>query len=75
MLAIEYNRENHPIYNVLAELHNQVKQIILYEVPAHIAIKGDEEADKAAKQAVDMPGMTTTDKTTLYRLLPDHQGD
>ena len=28
--------------------------------PAHIEIKGNEEADKAEKQAIDMPGMTTS---------------
>ena len=50
--------ENHPIlnqlYNILAELHNQGKQITLFKVPAHIGIKGNEETDKAAKQAIDM---------------------
>ena len=64
MLAIENNRENYPIlmqiYDILVELHKQEKQIILCKVPAHIGIKGNEEADKAAKQAIDMPGMTTT---------------
>ena len=64
MLAIENNKENHPIlnqeYDILVELHNQGKQIILCKVPAHIRIKGNEEADKAAKQAIDIPGMTTT---------------
>ena len=64
MLAIENNREKHPIlnriYDILTELHNQGKQLTLCKVPAHIGIKGNEEADKAAKQAIDMPGMTTT---------------
>ena len=44
----------------LTELHNQGKQFTLCKVSAHIGIKGNEEADKAAKQAIDMPGMTTT---------------
>ena len=48
------------IYDILAELHNQGKQITLFKVPAHIGIKGNEEADKIAKQVIDMPGMTTT---------------
>ena len=47
----------HQIYDMLAELYNQGKQITLCKVCAHIGI---EEADKAAKQAIDMPEMTTT---------------
>ena len=49
MLAIENNRENHPIYDILEELNNQEKQITLCKIPARIGIKGNEEADKAAK--------------------------
>ena len=45
MLAIENNRENHPIlnqiYDILVKLHNQGKQIMLCKVPAHIGIKGN----------------------------------
>ena len=56
MLAIK-NRENHQIlnhiYDILAELHKQGKQIILCKISAHIGIKRVEEADKAAKQAID----------------------
>ena len=44
---------------MLTELNKQGKRIILCKVPAHIRIKGNEEADKAAKQAVNMPWMTT----------------
>ena len=59
MLDIENNRENHPIlnqvYDILAELHNQEKQLTLCKVPAHIGIKGNKEADKATKQARDIP--------------------
>ena len=36
------------------ELQNQGKQLTLCEVPAHIRVKGNEEADKAAKQAIDI---------------------
>ena len=47
MLAIENNRESHPIlnqiYDILVELHNQGKQITLCKVPAHIGIKENEE--------------------------------
>ena len=32
----------------------------LYVKFLHIVIKGNEEAEKAAKQAMDWPGMTTT---------------
>ena len=48
------------IYDILAELKAQVKNIILFKVPAHMGIKGNEETDKAAKEAIDMPGVTTT---------------
>ena len=64
MLTIKNNRENHPIlnqiYDKVAELHKLGKQIILCKVSAHIENKGNEEADKAVKQAINMPGMTTT---------------
>ena len=64
MLAIKINKENHPIlnwiYDILVEFFNQGKQISLCKVSAYIEIKGNKEADKAAKQAIDMPGMTTT---------------
>ena len=71
MLAIQNNRKNLPIINqicdILAVLHNQGKQIILCKIPAHIGIKGKEEANKAEKQAIDMP-WDDQDKTTSYRL-------
>ena len=35
------------------------KQIIVWKVTTHIGNKGNEEADRE-KQAIDMPGMTTT---------------
>ena len=63
ILAIENNRENHAIlnqiYDILAELHNQCKQTTLCKVSAHKGVKGNEEADMTAKQAIDMLGMTT----------------
>ena len=69
ILAIENNRENHPIlnqiYDILAEHDNQGKQNTLCKVPDNIVIKGNKKANRAAKQAIDMPGMTTT---TSYRL-------
>ena len=36
------------------------KKKTLCKVPAHIKIKGNEEEDNAANQAIDMPGMTLT---------------
>ena len=54
MLVIKYNRENNPIlnqiYNILAELHNHGKQITLCKVPAHMVIKRNQDADKAANK-------------------------
>ena len=64
LLAIENNREYHPIlnqiYDILAKLHKQGKQIILCKIPGLTEIKGNEEADKATKQVTVMPGMTMT---------------
>ena len=65
MLAIKNNRENHPILNqichILTELHKQGNHIILCKVSVHIGIEANEETGKAAKQTIEMPGMTTTD--------------
>ena len=47
-------------YDILAELQEQNKNIKICKVTAHIGIKGNNEVDKAAKNAIDMPGMTTT---------------
>ena len=41
------------------ELQNQNKQNVLCKVPPHLGAKGN-EADKAAKQAIDVPRMTKT---------------
>ena len=48
------------IYDTLADLKEQKKQITLCKVPAHTGIKENKEADKAAKEATDMPGLITT---------------
>ena len=44
----------------LSELQTQDKKILLCKIPAHMRIKGNKEADKAAKEVIDMPGLTTT---------------
>ena len=62
--SIEYNKETQPIlnqiYDILAELQVQDKNIILCKVPAHMGISGNEETDKAANKAIDMRRVTTT---------------
>ena len=70
MQSIEYYKENQPmlnqIYDILAELQTKHNQIILCKVFAHIKIKGNVEANKAAKQAIDMTGITTRHYTDFY---------
>ena len=57
MLVIETNSENHPIqsqiFDILSDLYNQGKLLTLYKVPVHMGVKGNEETDKTAKQAID----------------------
>ena len=64
MQSIEYNKENRPIlnqiYDILAEHQAQDKKITMCKVPAHMGIKGNKEKDKAAKEAIDIPGLITT---------------
>ena len=64
MQFIEYNKENHPIlnqiYDILAEHQAQDKKITMCKVPAHMGIKGNEETDKAAKEVIDVPGVSKT---------------
>ena len=63
MRSIEYYKENSPIlnqiYEILPELQIQGKQSILCEIPESIGIKADEKVDNVAKQAIDIPEMTT----------------
>ena len=55
------------MYDLLAE----GKKMMLYKVPAHIAIKGNEEAHRAANHS--RYSRNNHNKTTLYRLLLDNQ--
>ena len=61
MQSIEYNKESHlilnQIYDILADLK---KQNTLCNFPAHAEVRKNEEADKAAKQTIAIPGATTT---------------
>ena len=68
MLAIENPPMLNQIYDILAELQNQKKQLTLCKVPTHIGIKGNEEVDKAAKRAIDMLMVTTKVPYTDYYL-------
>ena len=60
------------IYNLaeLAEFHNQRKQITLFKVSAYIRIKGNEEEE--SNKISNRYDRDDHDKTTLYRLQPDH---
>ena len=42
------------------------EQITLCKVPAHIVVKENEEADKAAKQAIDIPGIMASKNCNSY---------
>ena len=48
MQSIECNKDNYSIlnqvYDILAELQNKGKQIILCKIPTHKGIKGNEQA-------------------------------
>ena len=52
--VIEYNKEQNPIlnqiYDILADLQKQKNQITLCKVLTLVGVRGNEEADKAAKQ-------------------------
>ena len=77
MQSIEYTKENHPIlnqmYDILAELQKHNKKITICKVPAHIRIKGNQEVDKATKEAMDMPVVTTKRLLNTDNTILDHQ--
>ena len=76
MHFIEYNKENllmlNQIYDILAELRNQGKQILLCKILAHIEIKRNEESDKNSKTSNRYP-RNDHNNITLYILLSQHQ--
>ena len=57
------NKEIHlklnQVYNMLAELKNQVKHITLCKVPTQMGIKHNETADKVPKETIDMTRKVT----------------
>ena len=55
---------------LLAELHNQGKQIALCKVPAHMGISG---RGKQGSKTSNRYARDNHNKTTSYRLLPVHQ--
>ena len=61
-------------YDIISELQNQDKQVIICKVLAYIWTKGKEEADEAAtKQAIDMHyARNNHNKIILLRRLFDH---
>ena len=77
MQSIEYREENHlilnQIYDILKELQNQIKQIILCKVLPHIGMKRNEKAYEAAKEAIYMSGMTNTDYPIQTTNLPSEE--
>ena len=48
------------MYDILAELQKQDKEIVMCKVLAHIQIKGSEEADKSVNKSIDIQGITMT---------------
>ena len=47
-------------YDILAEFHNNGKQVTLCKGPAYMGIKRNEEKDKAEKLPIDMSRMAMT---------------
>ena len=58
--SIEYNKENHPILNQIYDILADLKKSLPVRSSPTQECGGNEEANKAAKQSVNMPGVTTT---------------
>ena len=64
MQSIKLDNRNYPILNykneIMTDFQTQWKHATLCNIPAHMRIKGNEAAYETAKEAVEIPGMTTT---------------
>ena len=58
--SIEYNKEYHLILNQIYDILANFKKKIKCKVSAHMGIKENKEADKAAKEARGMLRVATT---------------
>ena len=70
MQSIEYKKfcpKLNQIFDILAKMQNEDKQVTLLKISAHLKLKTN-EAGKAAKQAIDMPGITRRNPETNYSL-------
>ena len=64
MPAIADPKPKHPlvrsIQSSLIELHNLNTRITFYKVPSHVGERGNEAADRVAKEALEIPRVNTT---------------
>ena len=83
MQSIEKNKKSHPIlnqiYDILAIIQAQDRKVTLWKVLAHTRNNRNEEADKAAKEVIDMLGVTTrklpyTDYYSIIRKVRNSNG-
>ena len=62
--AIAHPKPKHPlvrsIQSSLIELQNLNKRITFCKVPSQVGVRGNEAADRVAKEALEIPGVNTT---------------